>query len=88
MKLAADRFSTCDFLYRTDPTGPVKSGRVYSYESHDRLYDVIVLSPERNDWIIRTNGRSSEFTPIHAAIVEHFGLRGSRPNERRDEWNC
>jgi hypothetical protein len=78
MKTAQDRF------YKSDSTflgadGKRRPCKVYSYESRNTLYDVLVFTEENNFRCVRVNCEQlsnmiSDWRPHHYAIENHFGL--------------
>lgn len=75
MRLAKDRFyqSTTQFKCAD---GEVSPATVYTYETHNALYDIVVIRGQR---FARKNCGPLRFTinywePVHYEIERHFGL--------------
>jgi hypothetical protein len=76
MRLAKDRFYKGQFNFRRDEGGEMESVPLYTYETHNALYDVVVLDGAE---YVRTNmgawsNRIDAWHRIHYAIRSHFGI--------------
>ena len=64
--------------FKDNTTGQKVYGKIYSYESKDKLWDVIVLDDGRVDY--RVNERESKKEKMHSTIINHFHLYNLREN--------
>lgn len=70
-----DRFSQSDAQFK-GADGRVRTATVYTYESHAKIYDVLLIEGMK---FVRTNCGSisnmiDKWTPAHYAIESHFRL--------------
>ena len=72
MKLAEDRFYKGQFNFKRHVNGSaIESVPMYSYDSHNKLYDVLYID---GDLGCRTNGFWCAPNQFHLAIIKHFNL--------------
>lgn len=77
MNLSPNRFYTGQWSYR-DAAGTFHSIPIYSYETHDALFDVVIFPGgtyyrrNRGAWVGEAD------SPIYRAIIDHFHLTVSR----------
>jgi len=69
--LSKEQFFKGQFGFKRNVNSPTEFVLRYSYESKNKLYDIIDIDGIRN---YRTNGFVSEKTKYHKAIEEHFNL--------------
>lgn len=81
--LSEKRFSKSDVTFG-EPYGKKEKHTIYSYESGDAIYDVIVIDgvryPRKNGRTLRAN---EPWDKIHLAIIKHFNLPGTMSNPVR-----
>ena len=71
MKLAEDRFYKGQFNFKRCANGSLESVPMYSYDSHNNLYDVLYIG---SDLGCRKNGIWCAPSQYHLAIIKHFDL--------------
>jgi len=72
MLINAKNFLKGTVNFRRFVNGPVESVPRYSYESQNKLYDVVIIDGEA---AFLVNGfRTQTAHPIHKEIVKHFEL--------------
>ena len=72
MNLSQKNFLKGSFNFRSRGTGELHTRPRYSYETKDKLYDVIVFRTF-NEY--QVNGKSHMVpTPIHLEILKHFSI--------------
>ena len=76
MTYAADRFLKGSFNTRRSPDAAVETFPLYSYGSHAKLYDVLVVDGAK---FYRVNmgawaNTIDKITPAHASIEQHFAI--------------
>ena len=76
MNTAQDRFFKQSFNFRRTAESAVESAPMYGYESHKKLYDVLVLDGHK---YYRVNmgawaNTIDKITPAHASIEQHFAI--------------
>lgn len=72
----ADRFMRGDFNFRRTDGGAVETVPLYSYESHGKLYDLLVLDGQE---LVRVNmgawsNRIDAWERAHYAIRAHYRI--------------
>jgi hypothetical protein len=71
MQLSEDRFYKGQFNFKRCANGPLESTPIYSYESKDKLYDVVFIGDSMG---CRINGAWVTPNQYHNAIISHFNL--------------